>query len=76
MKYAQFKRVKEGDLVERYDRPFYVYKKEDLGITTFDNVYISYIDEGNSNLKFVKSTDGGQTWYPSNIKIVDIDRYV
>ncbi|MEK7461802.1 MAG: hypothetical protein AAB586_01895, partial [Patescibacteria group bacterium] len=35
------------------------------------NVYISYRDSTRTNLKFAKSTDGGATWSPANIKIVD-----
>src|SRR3989344_5391954 len=35
------------------------------------NVYISYRDVTNTNLKFAKSTDGGATWPPSNIKTVN-----
>src|SRR3990167_6038374 len=35
------------------------------------NVYISYRDVTNTNLKFAKSTDGVATWPPSNIKTVN-----
>ena len=44
MKYEQFiKQVEEGDLVEIYNRvAFDVNVKDDLGVTTFDNRYISY----------------------------------
>jgi hypothetical protein len=36
-----------------------------------NEVYISYFDETNSDLKFAKSTDGGTTWPSGNIKTVD-----
>jgi hypothetical protein len=35
------------------------------------NVYVSYYDSTNANLKFAMSTDGGATWPAGNIKIVD-----
>ena len=35
------------------------------------NVFISYCDNLHLNLKFAKSTDGGNTWDPANIKTVD-----
>jgi hypothetical protein len=37
------------------------------------NVYISYYDSTNSNLKFAKSTDYGDTWLPGNIETIDSD---
>lgn len=43
MKYEQFNQVEEGDLVELYNCvAFYVYVKDEFGVTTFDNRYISY----------------------------------
>src|SRR3989344_5735918 len=35
------------------------------------NVFISYRDSTNTNLKFAKSTDNGDTWLAGNIKTVD-----
>jgi glucose uptake protein GlcU len=40
------------------------------------NVYISYYDDDNGNLKFAESTDSGATWPAGNIKIVDSAGYV
>jgi hypothetical protein len=36
-----------------------------------DNVYVSYFDSTNMDLKFARSTDGGATWSAGNIKAVD-----
>ncbi|MBN2546085.1 MAG: exo-alpha-sialidase, partial [Spirochaetes bacterium] len=36
-----------------------------------DNIYISYFDDTNGNLKFARSTDAGETWPLANIKTVD-----
>ena len=35
------------------------------------NIYISYYDEANKDLKFAKSTDGGNTWPVLNMRIID-----
>lgn len=35
------------------------------------NIYISYRDLSNGNLKFAKSVNSGSTWLASNIKVVD-----
>jgi hypothetical protein len=40
------------------------------------NVYISYFDDTNNDLKFTKSTDNGNTWEPGNIKTVDSIGYI
>ncbi len=38
------------------------------------DVFISYYDIGNACLKFAKSMDGGKTWNPGNIRIIDPEK--
>lgn len=44
MTYDQFNQVEEGDLIAKFNIPFYVHEKEDLFVTTFDNRSISYTE--------------------------------
>ena len=47
-----------------------VYNYASMGIDG-NNIYVSYYDDQNDDLKFAKSTDGGATWPAGNIKIID-----
>jgi len=41
-----------------------------------NNIFVSYYDDDNRDLKFAKSTDGGAAWLMENIRTVDSSGYV